>query len=77
MGPPRSALKLFLDFLSPGLIKLGMGHISDDDWERYHRGKVIDEAELAALEEHIRKCPACAERAEVTLHFEPMPLARI
>ena len=38
-----------------------MSHISDHDLERYHLGMVVDEIELAALEEHIL---GCAERAE-------------
>jgi hypothetical protein len=39
-------------------------HISDHDLERYHLGHVVDEAELALLEEHYLGCPQCAERAE-------------
>jgi anti-sigma factor RsiW len=46
-----------------------MDHISDHDLERYHLGMVIDEAELAPLEEHLLACPACAERAEENAAF--------
>jgi hypothetical protein len=41
-----------------------MGHISDHNLDRYHLGMVIDEAELAPLEEHLLCCPACLVRAE-------------
>jgi hypothetical protein len=41
-----------------------MAHIDDHDLERYHLGMVVDEAELAHLEEHVLACPECAERAE-------------
>ena len=41
-----------------------MEHISDHDLERYHLGMVVDEAELAPLEEHLLSCPKCVERAE-------------
>jgi hypothetical protein len=37
-------------------------HISDEDLERYHLGKVTDESELAPLEEHLLACPSCVER---------------
>ena len=39
-------------------------HLSDHDLERYHLGRVTDEAELARLEEHYLGCPECAKRAE-------------
>ena len=40
-------------------------HISDDQLELYHLGKVTDESELAVLEEHLLACPGdCVERAE-------------
>jgi hypothetical protein len=42
------------------------GHISDDDLERYAMGTVKDEAELAALEEHLLVCGPCIDRAENT-----------
>jgi hypothetical protein len=38
-------------------------HISDHDLERYDLG-MVQEPELAALEEPILGCAACAERAE-------------
>jgi hypothetical protein len=41
-------------------------HIDDHDLERYHLGMVKDEAELAALEEHLLWCGACVYRAEAT-----------
>ena len=41
-----------------------MEHISDDDLERYHLGTIVNEAELAPLEEHLLACPGCVERAE-------------
>jgi hypothetical protein len=39
-------------------------HVSEHDLERYYLGMVIDEAELARLEEHILGCGSCAQRAE-------------
>ena len=44
-------------------------HISDHDLERYHLGMVVDEAELAPLEEHLLACPECVERAEQTAAY--------
>ena len=41
------------------------GHISEDDLERYAMGKVKDEGELAALEEHLLVCGWCIGRAVV------------
>jgi anti-sigma factor RsiW len=38
-------------------------HITDHDLERYYLG-MIQEPELAALEEHLLACPSCAERAD-------------
>ena len=32
-----------------------MDHISDHDLERYHLGMVVDEAELATLEGHLKR----------------------
>lgn len=46
-----------------------MEHISDHDLERYHLGMVKDEAELAALEEHILSCGECADRAEAAADY--------
>jgi hypothetical protein len=40
------------------------GHISDEDLERYYLGMVIEEAELAPLEEHLLVCSWCIQRAE-------------
>jgi hypothetical protein len=45
------------------------GHIDDHDLERYHLGMVKDEAELAALEEHLLWCGACVDRAEATARY--------
>ena len=45
------------------------GHISDHDLERYHLGMVKDEAELAALEEHLLWCGACVDRAEAAAQY--------
>jgi hypothetical protein len=39
-------------------------HISDEDLERYYRGMVTDESELASLEEHLPARPSCVDRAE-------------
>ena len=41
-----------------------MEHIADHDLERYHLGMVVDEAELAPLEEHLLCCPKCVYGAE-------------
>ena len=45
------------------------GHICDHDLERYHLGMVKDEAELAALEEHLLWCGACVDRVEATAEY--------
>jgi hypothetical protein len=45
------------------------GHIDDHNLERYHLGMVKDEAELAALEEHLLCCSACVDRAEAAAHY--------
>ena len=44
-------------------------HIDDHDLERYHLGMVKDEAELAALEEHLLSCGACVDRAEAAAQY--------
>jgi hypothetical protein len=41
-----------------------LGHINEHDLERYHLGMVKDEAELAALEEHLLWSDICLSRAE-------------
>ena len=46
-----------------------MEHISDHDLERYHLGMVVDEAELAAVEEQLLACPRCVERAEESADY--------
>ena len=43
-------------------------HISEHDLERYHLGLVIDESELASLEEHLLICSGCVDRAEESDH---------
>ena len=50
------------------------GHIDDHDLERYHLGMVKDEAELAALEEHLLWCSAWVDRAGL-LRGTWMPLS--
>ena len=44
-------------------------HITDHDLERYHLGMIVEETELAPLEEHLLACSACAERAEATANY--------
>lgn len=47
-----------------------MGHISDDDLERYYLGMVEDDAEhLAALEEHLMWCHECVDRAQAAERY--------
>jgi hypothetical protein len=46
-----------------------MEHICDHDLERYHLGMVRDEAELAAIEEHLLWCPICVDRAEESADY--------
>jgi hypothetical protein len=46
-----------------------MEHISDHDLEGYHLGMVVDEANLAPLEEHLLACPKCVERAEESADY--------
>jgi hypothetical protein len=36
---------------------------------QYHLGMVKDEAELAAIEEHLLVCPACVTRAKATADY--------
>ena len=44
-------------------------HITDHDLERYHLGMIVEETELAPLEEHLLACSACAARAEATADY--------
>lgn len=44
-------------------------HVSDHDLERYHLGQITDEAELAAIEEHLLICPSCIDRARETAAY--------
>jgi len=46
-----------------------MDHLTDHDLECYHLGMVVDEAELASLEEHVLACPECADRAESAAEY--------
>jgi hypothetical protein len=39
-------------------------HVTDHELERYYLGMIKGETELAALEEHILTCAACAGRAD-------------
>jgi hypothetical protein len=39
-----------------------MEHISNHDLERYPLGMVVDEADLAVLEEHLLWCEYCVDR---------------
>ena len=50
-------------------------HISDDDLERYCLGRIKDEGEVAAIEQHLFSCPTCIERAE--RHEEMVDRARL
>src|ERR1035437_1725856 len=63
----RARRELVARVLAKVLAKLG--HIGDHDLERYHLGMVKDEAELAALEEHLLWCGACVDRAEATARY--------
>jgi hypothetical protein len=58
-----------LRILGPLLHYIGMEHISDHDLEGYHLGMLVDEAELAPLEEYLLACPKCVERAEQTAEY--------
>jgi hypothetical protein len=63
----RARRKRVARLLAKVLAKLG--HINEHDLERYHLGMVKDEAELAALEEHLLCCGACVDRAEAAAHY--------
>ncbi len=52
-------------------------HIPDHDLERYYLGMVTEEAELAALEEHLLGCAECVERAEAAEDFVDLIRAAI
>ena len=45
--------------LQPG----GGHHLTENDLDRYYLRMVTDDAELAALEEHLLGCAACIARA--------------
>ena len=44
-------------------------HASDHDLERLYMGTIVDEAELALIEEHLMLCGACIERGEATIRY--------
>jgi hypothetical protein len=44
-------------------------HVEDHKLERFHLGMVKDEAELAAMEEHLLCCPVCVQRAEESANY--------
>jgi hypothetical protein len=46
-----------------------MEHISNHDLERYHLGMVVDEADLAVLEEHLLWCEYCVDRTTETADY--------
>ena len=48
---------------------IDMEHISDHDLERYHLGMVVEEVEMATLEEHLLACPECADLAESVAEY--------
>jgi len=45
-----------------------MGHLSDDDLERYYLRLVTNE-ELERIEEHMLACPQCVELAEAFAEY--------
>src|ERR1035437_1714964 len=72
---PRARRGMVGRVLAKGLAKLGP--IGEQDLERYHLGMVKDEAELAALEEHLLWCSAWVDRAGLLrgtwMPCEPQP----
>jgi hypothetical protein len=73
-----NAIRRFVEQLATGRIRTGTkvqpmkaDHISVDDMERYHLGKV-QEPELALLEEHVLWCHDCLDRMEATERFIDM-----
>ncbi len=46
-----------------------MNHISNHGLECYHLGMVTDEAEIAAIEEHLLWCHICVNRAEFSFRL--------
>src|ERR1035437_1574052 len=72
---PRARRGMVGRVLAKGLAKLGP--IGEQDLERYHLGMVKDEAELAALEEHLLWCSAWVDRAGLLrgtwMPWEPQP----
>ena len=51
------------------LLRLEAGHISSHDLERYYLGMIVNESDLAVLEEHLLMCPECVERAQASDAF--------
>ena len=55
-----------------------MEHISGDDLERFHLGKITDDAELASIEEHLLWCSRCLAAAiEAAQYVDAMRVALI
>jgi hypothetical protein len=46
--------------------RLQAGHVSDDDLECLYLGMILQEQDLAAMEEHLLVCPECIERAQAS-----------
>jgi hypothetical protein len=46
-----------------------MDHLTDDAIEAYITGNILDEAEVARIEEHYRACDACVVRLEQSQGF--------
>jgi hypothetical protein len=46
-----------------------MKHPSNDDLERYCLGRLTDQAELAAIEQHLLVCAECISRAQETQDY--------
>lgn len=45
---------------------MGTNHISEHDLERFYLGMIVQEDELATIEEHLLACPECVARAEAS-----------
>jgi len=46
----------------------GVNHIVTDDLERFYLG-MLDETELASIEEHLLWCHSCVDRAEESAQY--------
>jgi hypothetical protein len=47
-------------------------HLSVDDMERYHLGKIRESQEVAVIEEHLLWCQNCLDHMEAVEHFIDM-----